>query len=185
MKVKRSLLADLERNDLSRWPPGIFQRALIRQYAHAVGLSDAVLVEDFRRAFPEAADAPSQAHSELRLTLADRRFTAVYRRIVNARSSVTNALAILAASGGVAFVSGWPYWTIAAAIALTWPFLRDAGFGAMTSRLRRRSHSLGSRSLKRMFAAAPNSQLELRPGTDSLGARFPSETHSEVSTLVH
>ena len=35
-KIKLSLLEGLERDDVSRWPSGIFRRAFIRAYAHAI-----------------------------------------------------------------------------------------------------------------------------------------------------
>lgn len=53
-KVGRSLLVSLERNDVSRWPAGIFRRAFIRSYAQLVGLNPDVAVAAFVRAFPEA-----------------------------------------------------------------------------------------------------------------------------------
>jgi cytoskeletal protein RodZ len=34
-KIKLSLLEDLERDDISHWPAGIFRRAFIRPYANA------------------------------------------------------------------------------------------------------------------------------------------------------
>ena len=36
-KIKLSLLEALERDDVSHWPSGIFRRAFIRAYAHAIG----------------------------------------------------------------------------------------------------------------------------------------------------
>jgi transcriptional regulator with XRE-family HTH domain len=53
-KVGRSLLVALERNDVSRWPAGIFRRAFVRSYADMVGLNPDVAVAAFLRAFPEA-----------------------------------------------------------------------------------------------------------------------------------
>ena len=38
-KIKASLLADLERGDLSNWPRGIFRRAFVREYAASVGFA--------------------------------------------------------------------------------------------------------------------------------------------------
>jgi len=35
-KIKVSLLEGLERDDISYWPVGIFRRAFIRSYAHAI-----------------------------------------------------------------------------------------------------------------------------------------------------
>jgi cytoskeletal protein RodZ len=47
-KIKVSLLEGLERDDVSYWPVGIFRRAFVRAYAHAIGLEpDAVLREFF------------------------------------------------------------------------------------------------------------------------------------------
>ena len=68
-KISVSLLAALERNDVDRWPKGIFRRAFFREYAAAIGLSPEPMVAEFVRLFPddpcpEAADA-----NELRLTL--------------------------------------------------------------------------------------------------------------------
>ena len=37
-KISGSLLEDLERGNVSRWPSGIFRKAFIRAYASAVGL---------------------------------------------------------------------------------------------------------------------------------------------------
>src|SRR3954462_11538595 len=46
-KIKLSLLEGLERDDLSNWPAGIFQRAYVRAYAHAIGLDPDVVVREF------------------------------------------------------------------------------------------------------------------------------------------
>ena len=43
----------LERNDLSRWPSGIFARAFIRDYARIVGLDAEELVDEFCRLYPQ------------------------------------------------------------------------------------------------------------------------------------
>jgi cytoskeletal protein RodZ len=45
-KINPSFLEALERDDLSHWPTGIFQRAYVMAYASAIGLEpDAVLRE--------------------------------------------------------------------------------------------------------------------------------------------
>jgi transcriptional regulator with XRE-family HTH domain len=54
-KVSRALLEALERNDLSRWPTGIFRRAFVRSYAELVGLDADLAVALFLRAFPDAS----------------------------------------------------------------------------------------------------------------------------------
>ena len=52
-KIKMSLLEGLERDDLSHWPPGIFRRAYLRAYAHAIGLNPDTLVREFLEMYPE------------------------------------------------------------------------------------------------------------------------------------
>lgn len=55
-KIKQSLLDALERDDLSHWPTGIFRRAFIRAYAHAIGLDPDAVVKEFFEVFPETVD---------------------------------------------------------------------------------------------------------------------------------
>jgi transcriptional regulator with XRE-family HTH domain len=57
-KLGRGLLTAFERNDLSRWPAGIFRRAFVRSYAGLVGLDPDRTVALFLRAFPEPLDGP-------------------------------------------------------------------------------------------------------------------------------
>src|ERR1700720_2601192 len=52
-KIKLSLLEALERDDLSHWPAGIFRRAFIRAYAHAIGLNPDVVVREFLEIYPD------------------------------------------------------------------------------------------------------------------------------------
>jgi transcriptional regulator with XRE-family HTH domain len=58
-KVARSLLEALERNDVSRWPAGIFRRSFVRSYAKLVGLDPDQTVALFLQAFPDHAAAGS------------------------------------------------------------------------------------------------------------------------------
>jgi len=51
-KVSASLWSGLERNDLSRWPTGIYARAYVRAYAVEVGIDPQVTVDEFCRSFP-------------------------------------------------------------------------------------------------------------------------------------
>lgn len=55
-KIKVSLLEALERDDLSHWPSGIFRRAFIRAYAHAVNLDPDVVVREFFEAYPDPVE---------------------------------------------------------------------------------------------------------------------------------
>jgi transcriptional regulator with XRE-family HTH domain len=85
-KVSISLFEALERDDLSRWPCGIFRRSFVRSYAEAIGLDADDIVREFVERFPDPADIarveaaatgaaePPPHHFRppaLRLTLAD------------------------------------------------------------------------------------------------------------------
>jgi len=52
-KISLSLLEGLERDDVSHWPAGIFRRAFIRAYAHAIGLEPDVVVREFLELHPD------------------------------------------------------------------------------------------------------------------------------------
>ena len=60
-KIKQSLLDALERDDISHWPTGIFRKAFIRAYAHAIGLDPDVVVKEFFEVFPEPVDVVTTA----------------------------------------------------------------------------------------------------------------------------
>ena len=55
-KIKLSLLEALERDDVSHWPSGIFRRAFIRAYAHAIGLEPDIIVREFLDLYPDPAE---------------------------------------------------------------------------------------------------------------------------------
>ena len=50
--VSAALWEGLERNDLSRWPTGIYARAYVRSYARAIGVDPEATVDEFCRWFP-------------------------------------------------------------------------------------------------------------------------------------
>jgi hypothetical protein len=52
-KIKLSLLEGLERDDVSRWPAGIFRRAFVRDYARAIGLQPDAVVREFLDRYPD------------------------------------------------------------------------------------------------------------------------------------
>lgn len=82
-KIRVGLFESLERGDVSRWPAGIYRRAIIRAYATGVGLDPDAIAREFFEHFPDpdetpptqAADAPPAVRAPreavLRLTLAD------------------------------------------------------------------------------------------------------------------
>ena len=55
-KIRLALLEELERDDVSHWPAGIFRRSYIRSYARAVGLEPDAVVREFLEAHPDAVE---------------------------------------------------------------------------------------------------------------------------------
>src|SRR5690242_20006115 len=60
-KISVALLEGLERDDVSRWPSGIFRRSFVRDYAHAVGLDADATLREFLDLFPDPIEAPPPA----------------------------------------------------------------------------------------------------------------------------
>lgn len=60
-KISLSLLEGLERDDVLRWPTGIFRRAFLRAYAHAIGLEPDSVVREFLEFHPDPADVDATA----------------------------------------------------------------------------------------------------------------------------
>jgi transcriptional regulator with XRE-family HTH domain len=113
-KIGVALLKGLERDDLSRWPSGLFRRSFMRSYAGAIGLDAEETVREFLERFPDpqtpvAADAAANGsrstnpqRASLRLTLADPRppfssgriLARASRRLAAAACDVTMTLAL-------------------------------------------------------------------------------------------
>jgi transcriptional regulator with XRE-family HTH domain len=62
-KISLSLLEGLERDDLSRWPAGIFRRAFVRAYAHEIGLEPDSVVREFLELHPDPVEIDAAAAS--------------------------------------------------------------------------------------------------------------------------
>ena len=62
-KISVPLLEGLERDDVSRWPSGIFRKSFIRVYAQAIGLDPDPVVREFVERYPD----PHDAEIEIRL----------------------------------------------------------------------------------------------------------------------
>lgn len=67
-KINVALLEGLERDDVSRWPGGIFRRAYVRAYAQAIGLEPESVVREFVQMHPDPieemlADAAAQGRN--------------------------------------------------------------------------------------------------------------------------
>ena len=81
-KISVGLLKDLEQDNVSRWPSGIYRRSFIKAYAQAIGLDPDNIAREFLERFPDqeafgpvqeerppAETEPTAAAAGLRLTL--------------------------------------------------------------------------------------------------------------------
>jgi hypothetical protein len=68
-KIKLSLLEGLERDDVSRWPTGIFRRSYFRAYASAIGLEPERVIGEFQALYPDpnTEDNITEAVAQARL----------------------------------------------------------------------------------------------------------------------
>ncbi len=143
-KIPASLFEALERNDLRRWPKGLFRRSFFRDYAGTIGLPVGEACNEFVRLFPddegaevarvpEAADEANQA-GEVRLT-----FDASWH---GPRSSVLSRLlavvidagAVMVVAAALTWVTGMDLAVTTAIIALTYFSLATAIFGESPAR---------------------------------------------------
>ena len=136
-KIQVSVLAGLERGDVSRWPTGIFRRSFIREYAAAIGLPSDQVVSEFCQLFPDDGTVPVSRESwkangdGLRLTLAPdqtwrSRFT--FSRI-DAIAALLDAVIVLLAGLAAVRIASVPYGTVTAVIALTYYSIATAFTG--------------------------------------------------------
>src|SRR5262245_2749588 len=63
-KIKLSLLQELERDDVSHWPTGIFRRAFIRSYAAAIGVDQESTVREFLAEHPDPVEVVEPVPAE-------------------------------------------------------------------------------------------------------------------------
>ena len=66
--VNAALWDGLERNDLKRWPSGIYARAYVRSYAQAIGEDPESTIDAFCRWFPQGdrrAEALIRGHASI------------------------------------------------------------------------------------------------------------------------
>jgi transcriptional regulator with XRE-family HTH domain len=148
-KINVSLLAGLERGDLSAWPNGIFRRAFVREYATAIGVAPEPIVAEFTRLFPdqgtvEAAVVP-QPTSELRMTLAIDERGVTTDAVTRVTIALLEVCLIVVVSVATAWVQGADVWRICAAVALIYYPLATAlaGRSRAVSYIQSRFHTLG------------------------------------------
>ena len=55
-KISITLLEGLERDNVSRWPTGIFRKSYIRDYAKAIGLDPDIVAREFAELYPDPTE---------------------------------------------------------------------------------------------------------------------------------
>src|SRR5262245_9758116 len=128
-KINIGLLKGLERDDLSRWPPGLFRRSFIRAYATATGLDAEAVVLEFLARFPDHEEPskylfgppphqPSRseehAHdssSQLRLNLAAQpMFSELREHFLQRCQAVVWDLTVVSIIGAILVAFGAEFW---------------------------------------------------------------------------
>jgi transcriptional regulator with XRE-family HTH domain len=89
MKIRLSLLEQLESDQLAYWPKGIFGRSYLRDYARAIGLEPEAVVREFRELCPDEPLDPFSAngHAAEEAELTNQAPAARLRRLVSAAIS--------------------------------------------------------------------------------------------------
>ena len=123
-KIKRSLLTDLERGDVSKWPLGIYRRAFVREYAATIGLPADEIVSEFVEALSggrRAAHRARRAHAPATRTAIDDGFypnQAAIGALGRLAVAIVELSVVLGLGWVVARFSGWGFWSVSGAIAL-------------------------------------------------------------------
>lgn len=149
-KIPADLFAALERNDLRRWPRGLFRRSFFRDYARMIGVPVAESCAEFVRLFPDhegaepARAAAIEAHQadEVRLVLD----AAWHGPPASVRSRLLAVMidggAVIIAAAALAWVAGTDRAVTTAIVALAYFSLATALFGespAMLAKSRSRA----------------------------------------------
>ncbi len=142
-KIPAYVFAGLERNDLRRWPKGLFRRSFFRDYVRAIGLPPVEACEEFVRLFPDdasrppvaAGSAPEADHAdEVRLVL-DTAWHGPHEPVLARLGiAVMDAAVVLLVAAALAWVTGAGQATISAIVALTYFSLATVVFGGSPAR---------------------------------------------------
>ena len=127
-KIAESLLAALERGDISKWPHGIYRRAFFREYAVAIGLPADAATADFQRVFLEAGSVSTDGGG-LRLTLAPEKRRRARSTMAGIATAALDAGAILLAGLAVSRALTLDLWIVTAVLALAYQALGTVVLG--------------------------------------------------------
>ena len=161
-KINIGLFKGLERDDLSRWPSGLFRRSFIRAYATATGLDAEAVVLEFLARFPDPDEsrklmfgAPQPivaderclptSSSQLRLSLADDAqpiFHELRENLLQRCQAVVWDLTVVSMIGAILVAFGAAFWQSLATATIGYYALAVLIFGntagaALSARARR------------------------------------------------
>lgn len=134
-KINMSLLAGLERGDVSRWPRGIFRRAFVREYATVIGLQPAAVLVEFSRLFPEEGEEPQQpiepqqVDGGLRLMLAVDEAPSSRRIIAHVLAAALDLGALVTLAVTVRYFTGIGLWATSGVVGLIYYLVTTAWLG--------------------------------------------------------
>ncbi|MGH9254106.1 MAG: helix-turn-helix domain-containing protein [Vicinamibacterales bacterium] len=136
-KIRAAFLKDLERNDLSRWPTGLFRRSYLRDYLRAVDLPVDATVSEFLRLFPEGnapvadpvIDGDESERPALAMTLGDDRADRRARAGNRLLAATFDAGIVLVLSGAAASLLQASVWASVALAALGYYSIATAWLG--------------------------------------------------------
>ena len=126
-KIGVGLLKALERDDVSRWPSGVYRRAFVLAYASELGLDGEAVTKEFLERFgdPEAGTSPTPPKllsGGMRLLLADAPLPfsggcLVTKRVHRLAASACDVVVVLSLAAGLWALIG-SFWAPAALIAV-------------------------------------------------------------------
>lgn len=158
-KIAESLLAALERGDISKWPHGIYRRAFFREYATAIGVPADAVTAEFLGLFVESGSASAE-RGELRLTLAAEKPRHLRSTVARMATAVLDAGVVLLAGLAVSRVLTLNPWLVTAVLALAYQILGTMVLGRSSAlSMVRAAFSRGEMSTERV---RPSSRAVLR-----------------------
>jgi transcriptional regulator with XRE-family HTH domain len=143
-KIPASLFEAFERNDLKRWPKGLFRRSFFRDYVRVIGLPVAEACEEFVRLFPDdenarpaitatAVEEVKQAE-DVRLVFDESwhgpRASVLIRLLV----ALSDAGVVIFVAAAIAWMAGLDQGTTTATVALTYFSFATAVLGESPTR---------------------------------------------------
>lgn len=206
IKVKQTLLEGLERSDLSRWPPGIYGRALVREYAKAIGLPPNETLQELGELFPEEERrqrgewgvrgvAADRSPGYLRLTLAGAPTPTSSMLRVRLPAALIELAIIVAFAVALSRASGLAFWTATAVLALAWYPMAAMVCGHETLYRRLRLPRVVTWRASRASTSSLASALPVDMSTMTIAAALDSATdasliidhdvHASSSASVH